>query len=144
LIVLATNPYALIFVLPALHAWLWLPQVRSGRGPARALVLAAGLIGPLLVIGSLAVRYGLGFDSPWYLLELAVLGYVHVPAVAITLAGAACGAQLVAVAVGRYAPYPERGERPARGPLRELVRTVVLTTRARRRASEERRRAVGG
>jgi hypothetical protein len=144
LLVLATNPYALIFVLPALHAWLWLPQVRSGRGPARALVLAAGLIGPLLVIGSLAVRYGLGFDSPWYLLELAVLGYVHVPAVAITLAGAACGAQLVAVAVGRYAPYPERGERPARGPLRELVRTVVLTTRARRRESEERRRAVGG
>ena len=35
-------------------------------------------------------------------------------------------------------------ERPARGPLRELVRTIVLTTRARRRVTEERRRAVGG
>jgi hypothetical protein len=81
---------------------------------------------------SLGIRFGLGFDAPWYLAELASLGYVHVPAVAITLAGTACAAQLVAVASNRYAPYPERGERPPRGPLRELVRTVVLTARARR------------
>ena len=38
LLVLATNPYALIFVLPAAHVWLWLPQVRSGAAPARALL----------------------------------------------------------------------------------------------------------
>ena len=36
--------------------------------------------------------------------------------------GAACAAQLAAVTAGRYAPYPHRGERPPRGPLRELVR----------------------
>src|SRR6266516_1740990 len=29
LLILATNPFALVFVLPALHAWLWLPQVRA-------------------------------------------------------------------------------------------------------------------
>ena len=29
LLVLATNPYALLFCLPALHAWLWLPQVQD-------------------------------------------------------------------------------------------------------------------
>lgn len=144
LLVLATNPYALIFLLPALHAWLWLPQVRSGRPAARLVVLAAGLIGPTLIVWSLGSRYGLGFDTPWYLAELAAVGYVHLPAVAITLGAAGCTAQLATVAAGRYAPYPEPEERPARGPLRELVRTVVLTVRARRRVTEERRRAFGG
>ena len=55
------------------------------------------------------VRFGLGFDAPWYLLELVALGYVQTTRdVAITLGGAACAAQLAAVAAGRYAPYPER------------------------------------
>jgi hypothetical protein len=144
LLVLATNPFALLFVLPALHAWLWLPQVRSGKPPARAFVLLLGLIGPALIMLSLGVRYGLGFDAPWYLLELVALGYVQAPAVAISLGGAACAAQLVAVAAGRYAPYPEPGERSARGPLRELIRTVVLAVRERRRVTDDRRRAFGG
>ncbi len=144
LLVLATNPYALIFFLPALHVWLWLPQVRGGQPAARVIVLAAGLVGPALLVWSVGSRYGLGFDTPWYLVELAAVGYVHLPAVAITLGAVACTAQLVAVAAGRYAPYPEREERPARGPLRELVRAVVLTVRARRRVTEERRRAFGG
>jgi hypothetical protein len=144
LLVLATNPFALIFCLPALHAWLWLPQVRSGHPSARVLVLLLGLTGPLLILVSLGVRFGLGFDAPWYLLELVSVGYVQVPAVLVALGGAACAAQLVAVSSGRYAPYPEPGERPARGPLRELVRTIVLTVRARRRVTEERRRAFGG
>jgi hypothetical protein len=133
LLVLATNPYALVFFIPALHAWLWLPQVRPrARGSAFVLLLV-GLVGPALIVISLATRFGLGLDAPWYLLELVSLRYVHVPAVAITLAGAACAAQLAAVTASRYAPYPERHERAPRGPLRELVRTVVLTFRARRR-----------
>jgi hypothetical protein len=106
-------------------------------------VFAAGLAGPLLVPLSLAFRFGLGLDAPWYLLQLVSVGYVHVTAVAILLCGAACTAQLVAVAAGRYAPYPARDERPTRGPFRELVRTVVLASRARRRVTEERRRAFG-
>ena len=133
LLVLATNPYALIFFVPALHAWLWLPQVRTMRGPTGAVLLAIGAIGPALIVLSLALRFGLGFDAPWYLLELVALGYVHVPAVAITLAGTACAAQLVATTAHRYAPYPERHERPPRGPLRELVRVTVLAVRSRRR-----------
>jgi len=133
LLVLATNPYALVFVVPALHAWLWLPHLRARRGPAGFLVLVAGLAGPALLVLSLAVRFGLGFDAPWYLVELAAVGYVHVPAVAITLAGAACTAQLAAVTTGRYAPYPGRGERPPRGPIRQLIRTVVVTIRTRER-----------
>jgi hypothetical protein len=78
------------------------------------------------------------------MLELVAVGYVQPAAVAISLAGAACAAQLTTVAAGRYAPYPERGERPARGPLRELVRSLVIGVRARRRVTEERRRAFGG
>src|SRR3954468_349012 len=144
LLVLATNPFALIFVLPAAHVWLWLPQVRSGAAPARALVLLVGFVGPLLFLLSLGLRYGLGFDAPWYVVELVALGYIPPANVAIALGGAACAAQLAAVAAGRYAPYPERNERPGRGPFRELVRTVVLTRRARRRTSENRRRAYGG
>jgi hypothetical protein len=144
LLVLATNPFALLFVLPALHAWLWLPQVRSGKPLARAFVLLLGLTGPALILLSLGVRYGLGFDAPWYLLELVALGYVQLPTVAITLGGVACAAQLATVAAGRYAPYPEPGERPVRGPLRELVRAVILAIRARRRVTDDRRRAFGG
>jgi len=144
LLILATNPFALIFILPAVHAWLWLPQVRSGHPSARLLVFAAGLAGPIVLVVSLASRYGLGLDAPWYLVELAAVGYVQVPVVAIVLGWAACGAQLAAVSAGRYGPYPPASERPARGPLRELVRTIVLTTRARRRVTAERRRAFGG
>jgi hypothetical protein len=132
LLVLATNPYALIFFVPALHAWLWLPQVRTMRGPVGAALLALGALGPALIVLSLALRFGLGFDAPWYLVELAALGYVHVPAVAITLAGTACATQLIAATAHRYAPYPERDERPPRGPLREVVRMIVLRSRARR------------
>ena len=132
LLVLATNPYALVFFVPALHAWLWLPHVRTRRRPIAVLLLALGLLGPALIVLSLAIRFGLGFDAPWYLLELVSLGYVHVPAVAITLGGAACAAQLVAVTAHRYAPYPDRNERPSFGPFRSLVRALVLTARARR------------
>ena len=142
LLVLATNPFALIFFLPALHAWLWLPQVQSSKAPTRAVVFLIGLVGPLLIILSLALRFGLGFDAPWYLLELVAVGYVHLPAVVITLCGAACAAQLAVVTAGRYAPYPPAGQRPERGPLRELVRRVVLAQRARRRRARARRPAV--
>jgi Peptidase family M28 len=144
LLVVATNPFGLLFALPALHVWLWLPQLRTARPPVRLAVFAVGLAGPALVLGSLAFRFGLGLDAPWYLLELVALGYVTVPPVAIAAAGAAAASQLAAAAAGRYAPYPEAHERGPRGPLREVVRTVVLAVRAGRRVTEERRRALGG
>lgn len=144
LLVLATNPYALLFFVPALHAWLWLPQLRMRRGPGGALLFVAGLAGPALLLASLALRLGLGFDAPWYLVALVAGGYVKLPAVAITLAATACAAQLLVVTANRYAPYPRPEERAPRGPLRELVRRTVLALRARRRVTEGRRRAFGG
>jgi hypothetical protein len=143
LLVVGTNPFALVFVLPALHIWLWLPLVSQARAPVRLGIFAAGLVGPLVVVGSLAWRFGLGLDAPWYLLELVGVGYVSTLAFALTLAGTAAAAQLAASAAGRYAPYPEPGERRPRGPLRELVRVLAVDVRARRRRRDMRRRAVG-
>jgi hypothetical protein len=127
LLVLATNPYALLFCLPALHAWLWLPQVRDRGAGARWPVFAVGLIGPLLPVLSLGLRFGLGFDAPWYLLELVSVRYVSPAAFAIALAGGACAAQLAMVAAGRYAPYPRPGERTARRPIRSAARRFGAT-----------------
>ncbi len=131
LLVLATNPYALLFLLPALHAWLWLPQVRTRSALRRGVVFGVGLIGPLLPLLSLALRFGLGLDAPWYLLELVALRYVKPIAFAIALLGTTCAAQLAVVAAGRYAPYPRAGERPARGPVRSLIRHISGAARTR-------------
>jgi hypothetical protein len=142
LLVVATNPFALIFLLPSLHAWLWLPQFRAHRLWTRAALLAAGLLGPLLLLGSFALRFGLGLDSFWYLAELTATGYVQLPAVVIAVGWLAAAGQVAALATGRYAPYPSARERPPRGPVRETIRRIVLTVRARRRARGAERRAL--
>jgi hypothetical protein len=144
LLVVATNPYALLFLLPSLHAWLWLPHFRTRPLWARAALLVGGFLGPLLLLGSLALRYQLGLDAPWYLAELTATGYVRLPAVVIAAGWLAAAGQITALAAGRYAPYPSAAERPPRGPIRETVRRLVLTVRERRRASEVERRALGG
>ena len=132
-LVMATNPYALLFLLPALHAWLWLPQVQDRRRAVRAAIFAFGLTGPALAVGEVAVRHGLGLDAPWYVLDLFSLGVLGLPTFVLLLATAAVGAQLATIAVRRYAPYPAPQDRPGLGPVRSLVRTVVLARRARRR-----------
>jgi hypothetical protein len=142
LLVVATNPFALLFLLPSLHAWLWLPQFRRHPLWVRAALLAAGCAGPLLLLGSLALRYQLGLDALWYLGELTATGYVKLPAVLIASGWLAAAGQMSALAIGRYAPYPSARERPPRGPVRETVRRIVLTVRARRRAGSTERRAL--
>ena len=108
LLVVATNPFALIFLLPSLHAWLWLPHVRPRPIWTRLAVLAAGFLGPALLLASFATRYGLGLDTPWYLAELTATGYVRLPALAIAVGWLASAGQMTALTVGRYAPVPER------------------------------------
>ena len=145
LLVVATNPFALVFLLPSLHAWLWLANARAWRVWARVALLLAGFAGPLLLVTSLALRYGLGLDAPWYLAELTASGYVKLPAVLIAVAWAAVAGQVTALTAGRYAPYPSARELPPRGPLREAVRRTVLTVRAARRNGTGRKgAAVGG
>ena len=134
LLVVALNPFVLVFLLPAMHVWLWLPQMRRGGVLSTLATFAVGLLGPALVLASFAFRFHLGFDAPWYLAQLAALGYVNFATLVITAVFAAAAAQVAALSVGRYAPYPDVRERPPLGPARRLVRRVVLTNRARRRA----------
>lgn len=142
LLVVATNPFALIFLLPALHAWLWLPQVRFRTAWLRAAVLASGFLGPFLLLASFARRFELGLDAPWYLAKLAAVGYVEPPALLIAGAWLAAAGQLAALTAGRYAPYPAPGERRGRGPIRTSV-GALLGLVVRRRERPARRAAVG-
>jgi Peptidase family M28 len=146
LLVVATNPFALLFLLPSLHAWLWLPQVRRSPALVRFGVLALGFAGPLLLLGSFASRYGLGWDAPLYLAQLRAVGYVPfivMPLLVIWLAGSS---QLSALAARRYAPYPAREELPPRGPARRVLQRTLAALRERRRpgASEDALEALEG
>jgi len=141
LLVAATNPYALIFVLPSLHAWLWLPQVQTRHPAIRAGVFLAGLLGGPYLVWSLATHYGLGWDAPWYIVKLFAVGYAPLPLLVIGIAWLAAAGQLAALAAERYAPYPAPGERPRRGPVRELIRTLVFAPR-RHTSTAHARRAV--
>jgi peptidase M28-like protein len=133
LLVVATNPFALVFLLPSLHVWLWLPQVRGATLGVRLGVLVLGFGGPALLLGSFAVRFGLGWDVLWYLAELRAVGYVPfvvMPLLVVWLAGTG---QLAALAARRYAPYPAAAELPPTGPLRKVMRSTSLALRNRRR-----------
>lgn len=143
LLAVATNPFALVFLLPSLHVWLWLPHVRASPVWTRIAVLLLGFSGPALLLWTFASRYGLGFDAPWYVAWLFALGYAPLPGFAIALGWAAAAGQLVALTGHRYTPYPSAAERPPRGPIRETIRRLVLARR-RRRAPDTARRALHG
>jgi hypothetical protein len=132
----ATNTFALLFLLPSLHVWLWLPHLRDRGAGARLGLLAAGALGPFILVGSFMFRFGLGLGAPWYLAELVSLGYVSIVAFFLALCWLAGAAQLTAIATGRYRPYPSAAERPPRGPIRNTIRAIVLTLQARRRRAE--------
>ncbi len=142
LLVVAVNAFALVFVLPSLHAWLWLPQLQARAAWTRVAMIAVGFAGPALLVWSFANRLGLGWDGLAYLVELVAIGYVPVPLVALFLAWLAVAGQFSALAAKRYAPYPSAQERPPRGPIRELLRTVLIAVE-RRRSSTTARRALG-
>jgi hypothetical protein len=148
LLLVAMNPYSVLFVLPSLHAWIWLPQLQRGPLALQASVLAAGFAGPLLLLGSFATRFGLGLDAPWYVAQLTAVGYVPFASLIALAAWLAVAAQLTVVVAGRYTPYPTARERPRLGPGRRLVRALLLGAHqigeGRRRRAAERDRAVGG
>ena len=143
LLVVATNPYSLILVLPSLHAWLWLPQVQSRPVWSRAGVFALGFAGPLLLLVLFATRYGLGLDAPWYLAELVAVHYIPIPTFVIGLAWLAAAAQLGALVARRYGPYPNAADRGL-GPIRSAIRRTVRAQRSRQKAAQEQQRAAGG
>jgi hypothetical protein len=130
-----TNPYALLFLLPSLHLWLWVPHVRDSSLWLRFTVYAVGFAGPIVLLTTYALRFELGFDTPWYVATLFTVGYVPVSLIAaLVLWGAAAG-QIGAILFGRYAPYPTEDERPVRGVVRGSVRLAVLGARRARRGA---------
>jgi hypothetical protein len=129
LVVAAQNPFALLFILPSVHAWLWLPHASDRGRPVALAVYALGFAGPLILLGSFAFRYDMGLDALWYVLALTSIGYVPLPLGAAFLAWGAVAAQAGAVAAERYAPYPAPHERPRRGPIREVIRQVIFLAR---------------
>jgi hypothetical protein len=114
------QPFAVVFLLPSMYAWLWLP-LRT-RTWARVAVYAAGLLGPVLALVVLARELGLGLlEAALYAVGLVTVGYVPLVSVLLFLAWIAAAAQLGALACGRYAPYAGGSERPPPGPLRQLL-----------------------
>jgi hypothetical protein len=101
LLIAATNPFALIFILPALHLWTWLPQLRPLRLPLRAVTYLAGLAGLALVPFSLALRFQMGLRAVPYLVNLAADRYVTPFALALTLAVLAASGQIGLTALAR-------------------------------------------
>jgi hypothetical protein len=144
LLVVATNGFALIFLLPSLHAWIWLPHVHDRPFWVRLPIFAAGFAGPALLLWSFGVRFGFGLDAPAYLAQLTALGHVPLPLLMLFVAWLAVAGQLGALSVRRYAPYPAREERRGFGPVRQLVRALLLAVVRRRSESRAAERALGG
>ena len=99
------SPYGLLFVMPSLYAWLWLPQLRDS-GWARDLLYGVGLVGPALALVAIAGQLGLGLDAPLYVVSLMTLGFIPWTTVLVLIVWAAVATQFGALASGRYAPVP--------------------------------------
>jgi hypothetical protein len=125
LVVVATNPFSLVYLLPSLYAWLWLPQAYDAPRLVRIGLLLLGFAGPLILLLSFETRFDLGVETPWYLLTLVTVGYVPWIAVALAVVWCAAAAQLTVLTAGRYAAYSSARARGPRPPIRILRRTVA-------------------
>jgi hypothetical protein len=119
-LVAITRPYGLVFVLPSLYAWLWIP-VRETVW-TRAGLFTVGLAGPILGLVILAAQLGVSLPrAASYVLGLASVGYISRFSVLLALAWGAAAAQVGALAVGRYSSYAAGREPPPPGPVRKSI-----------------------
>ncbi len=138
--VAVTNPYALLFVLPSLHAWLWVPHVRDRRAAGSR----AGLCGRFRrpVAAAVRVRRSLRARPRRALVRRDAL-HRRLRAGALTpllVLWGASPARSAPSLFGRYAPYPTEDDRPVRGVVRETVRLTVAGSRRLRRSPTGRSR----
>jgi hypothetical protein len=125
-----TKPYALVFVLPSLYTWLWLP-LRS-RLWTRVALYAAGFLGPVAGLAVLCRELGIGpLDGLLYVASLATVGYLSLGSVLAAIAWLAAAGQLGALALGRYAPYAGGAVPPPPGMLRGSVARLARYVSAR-------------
>ena len=116
-----TKPYALVFVLPSLYAWLWLPL--EGRLWQRVTMLALGWVGPVLGLVLLSGELGVSLvGGALYAVGLVTVGYLPLTTALLALVWAAAAAQVGALAFGRYGPYAGGAEPPPPGPVRRVLR----------------------
>jgi len=104
------SPYGLIFVIPSLYTWLWLPQL--GRTPdwVSDVLFGAGLVGPVLGLVVLAEQLDLGARAPLYAASLITTGVIPWGATLALTVWAAIAGLVGAVTSGNYAPAePSRG-----------------------------------
>ena len=102
------SPYGLVFVVPSLYAWLWLPQFEGRSGWAQDALYGIGLAGPALAIVAVGTQLALGLNTPLYLVSLMTLGFIPWPTVLVLAAWAAVAAQLGTLTAGRYRSVPRR------------------------------------
>ena len=115
------KPYALVFVLPSLYAWLWLPIERKLW--QRVLLFAVGLAGPFAALVILGNELGISVvGAALYAVGLVTVGYVSLLSALLALVWLAAAAQVAALAFGRYAPYADGAEPPPPGAFRSAVR----------------------
>lgn len=69
---LAVNPFAVLFALPALHAWLCLCSRHAYGWRRVSAIWSAGLLGPLVAYALTSARLDLGAGGPWYFLQLVL------------------------------------------------------------------------
>jgi hypothetical protein len=114
------NPFAALFALPALHAWLWLldPELRP-LPVAGMLLLLAGLAGPVLLGVEYAAAAGLGPAEVGWNGVLLIAGGVLDPATVVCLAaGLGCLTGVLAISrATRRQPRPEQAPVTVRGPV---------------------------
>jgi hypothetical protein len=103
---LAVNPYAVLFVAPALHAWMCIPSWRVVFDPRRATALwVVGLVGPIAALVVIGARADTGAGSGWFALQLLQTRTIP-PLLGLLLgAGGGLAVLLLIAARGRIA-YP--------------------------------------
>ena len=97
------SPYGLVFVLPSLYTWLFLPQLRRAPGWVTDVAFGLGLIGPVLALVVLGEQLDLGLRAPLYAAALLTTGVVPWASTLVLAAWAAVASLVGAIAAGRYA-----------------------------------------
>jgi hypothetical protein len=104
----AINPYVLILIIPAAHAWLWVAS--ASRAGIRAMLIpyAIGFLGLLVVLFEMWHGQGVGAQTPAVVIAMLSSGYMN-PAVTFCLAIAGAAAcQIGSLVVGLYSPVRPR------------------------------------
>jgi hypothetical protein len=98
------SPYSLVFLLPSLYTWLWLPQLGNTPGWVTDVLFGAGFVGPVLALVVLAEQLDLGARAPVYAASLLTTGVVPWGATLALTAWAAIAGLVGSVAAGSYVP----------------------------------------